>query len=401
MLASKFLRLALASTALASVFAASPVTAQVAPPPVRNSIDSNGVDLFLGTMNVNGPKMSAGDASHGIIYYRLARGTSWLDNVVAGTSSGSGSTLIVTFNGYSDSFTYSGSAYTSTEGNGATLVLSGHIYTYAARDGTVVTFDTNLQGSALGASQLGAATSITRPNGETLTLNNVQKPVCYYWVQSTNSCASSGYLYRLSDATSSDGYKLSFTYALDYPHSYTDVPTFYTLAKTVLSNTKTSSNLYTQNYTNYSGALTISSATRSANYTSGANGVTGITIGGGGSPDISVVYSGGKVYTVTNPVGTWTYTYSDSGGVRTVTVTNPASKATTYTFDIASSRMTSMTDATSRGTTWTYDSSGRPTKVTSQEGNYTQYTYDGRGNVTQTDMVNKAGTSTLLDHRQL
>ncbi|THD34613.1 MAG: hypothetical protein E7773_14645, partial [Sphingomonas sp.] len=98
---------------------------------------------------------------------------------------------------------------------------------------------------------------------------------------------------------------------------------------------------------------------------------------------------------ITTPIGTTTYAYSDASGVRTVTVTNPASKVTTYTFDILSARMKSMTDATSRTTSWDYDTSGRLTKTTAQEGNYTQLTYDARGNVTQTDTVDKAGTSTI------
>jgi len=96
------------------------------------------------------------------------------------------------------------------------------------------------------------------------------------------------------------------------------------------------------------------------------------------------------VQSVTNPVGTTTYSYADASGVRTTTVTDPGGHATVYTFDIASNRMLSATNPLSKTTSWQYDASGRVTRATAPEGNYTQYTYDGRGNITETRNVAKS-----------
>src|SRR3569623_2044626 len=108
--------------------------------------------------------------------------------------------------------------------------------------------------------------------------------------------------------------------------------------------------------------MTVSdSMSRPTIYRSTAGVLMGVKLPGSSSEDATVTYSSGKVSSITTPIGTTTYAYSDLSGVRTVTVTNPASKVTTYRFDIASTRMKSMTDATSRTTSWDYDSSGRMT----------------------------------------
>jgi len=73
------------STILCSGLAV-PAYAQVAAPsPVRSDIDANGVDLFLGTANVDGPTLSVGDGQkHGITWRKFVRGVKgWGDSLTA------------------------------------------------------------------------------------------------------------------------------------------------------------------------------------------------------------------------------------------------------------------------------------------------------------------------------
>src|SRR6185437_5131330 len=109
-----------------------------APPPVRQSVDKNGVDLFLGTFNARGPVLSLGQSDQGVSYYQTNTGSGWGDNLI-GELVVNGSTYTVWLDGKSDSFTGSGGVYTSTEGNGSTLT-SGPAWTNTRREGTVFTF---------------------------------------------------------------------------------------------------------------------------------------------------------------------------------------------------------------------------------------------------------------------
>ena len=137
--------------------------------PVRESIDANGVDLFLGTMNADGPVLSAGQGDAGLSWYKLVRGNQiWGDNLVA-TLSVSGSTVNVVYAGKADRFTISGSSYIPTEANGSTLSLSGNVYTYVLSDGTVIRFNRAYVGAAMFQSITGVVTDVTKPSGEKLT----------------------------------------------------------------------------------------------------------------------------------------------------------------------------------------------------------------------------------------
>src|SRR5688572_27463763 len=85
---------------LATTAIASPVFAQtVPPPPVRQSIDGNGVDLFLGTMNVDAPALTIGGADNGLSYYKLMRGGSWLTDNMTARLNLSGTTMTVSLGG--------------------------------------------------------------------------------------------------------------------------------------------------------------------------------------------------------------------------------------------------------------------------------------------------------------
>jgi hypothetical protein len=129
---------------LATSALAAPTFAQSAPlPPVRELIDGNGVDLFRGIFTVDETVASLG-GTQGLAFRRINRGTANFTNNVEAYIRWYNPVLHVTYNGRTDRFLLSGGSFVSTEANGSTLTYNGQIYTYTARDGTIVTFDTNL-----------------------------------------------------------------------------------------------------------------------------------------------------------------------------------------------------------------------------------------------------------------
>ena len=191
-----------------------PALAQVAAtPPVRTSIDSNGVDLFLGTMNVDGPILSAGGGSQGISWQKFNHGGGWGDNLVA-TLNISGTTISVSFGTRTDRFTQSGTTYTPTEGNGSSLSFANNIYTYTTNDGTIAHFSNIYVGSYPYGANSGIITDITKPTGETLTYayNSVQYCAATKSGSSGDICTQKRYAYRVSSVASNSNYKLNFVY---------------------------------------------------------------------------------------------------------------------------------------------------------------------------------------------
>lgn len=391
------------STVLCSGLIA-PAYAQLAPPaPVRQSIDGNGVDLFLGSINISAPAISMGAGPNGLSYYRITRGAGWNDNIIA-TLNISGSIATVSFGGTSTNFSVSGSTYTSTEGNGATLALSGTTYTYTAADGTVAHFTSTKTGVYPFYANGGRVTDITSPSGRSLSFS--YDAVYYCSRYKPDVCTGHSYAYRIGRVQNSYGYAIDFAYAGDNSDFDPD-----TLADTaLLANWGTITAATMTNLAAGSGSATLSESfgttasggttyyqvtdamSRTTKYRTGTYPVMGITRPGSASEDITLTYASGRISSVATAAGTTSYSSSDASGIRTVTVTDPLSHATVYTFDIASQRMTSVTDALSHTTSMTYDTSGRVTRVTRPEGNYVNTTYDTRGNVTESRVVAKSGS---------
>jgi RHS repeat-associated protein len=394
------------------VFGSSEVVyAQIAQPaPVRESIDANGVDLVTGKLTVTAPALVLGSEANALSYYRLNKGSGWTDNLT-GLLNQVGSVMTVSLGGVSDSFTVTGSTFTSTEGNGSTLTLNGTstLYTYTRGDGTVARFGKMSGSDYLPGSTSGRLIDIVSPEGEKLTIayNSIQ-----YCMQSDGmgGCAAHGFAYRVSTVSNSYGYQLILNYEY-YPwNNPYGVPDFNiwtrvvgvsgmnlaVSASTVIASQSfsfvTSGGITHYNVTDAEGRVT--------KYRTAYTTVLGITYPGHTTEDVSFTYGGGAVSTVAKVgSGTTTYSRSDSGNVRTVTVTpptvTPALSTIVYTFDIAKRRMTSVTvteNGINRTTSYAYDSIGRLTQTTMPEGNYVQLTLDGRGNVTETRAVGKSGS---------
>jgi YD repeat-containing protein len=252
----RILRALLVTTALAGAGLVTPALAQLAPPPpVRQSVDGNGVDLFLGTLNVNAPAISmGGSAPQGLEYYRLNRGAGWSDNLVA-TINITSSLVTVTFGGTSDGFTVSGSTYTSTEGNGATLSLSGTVYSYTAADGTIAHFSKSTIGFYPFYANAGRVTDITRPSGQTLTFGYDSLYYCsgHKSTGGSDICTSHQYAYRVGSVRSNYGYRVDLSYgAIDYdpddPDAVPDFVTWGTPLNATMTNLATSGTTVTESF---------------------------------------------------------------------------------------------------------------------------------------------------------
>ncbi|HEX8300540.1 RHS repeat-associated core domain-containing protein, partial [Sphingomonas sp.] len=403
-------RLALLSLSTILTSQAVPALAQLAPPaPVRQSIDGNGVDLFLGNMNADGPALTMGGAEpQGLAYHSLNRGSGWADNLT-GTLNLGGSVLTVTIGGMSETFNVSGSTYTSTEGSGATLTKSGSIYTYTRSDGTVAHFSEQKSGAYPFFATSGRLTDLARPNGEKLTYDYQSVTYCSQSKPggAGDICTGHSDEYRVATVRNSYGYQIGFAYldvlGPDPDEPFPDLTDWGTVTGVAAANlAATGSTPRTQGHGySTSGGSTYFEITdplsRVTKYRMGSGGILGITRPASTAEDMTVAYSSSApfhVTSITTAAGTTSYSRSDNTltGVRTIVVTDPGSNATTYTFDIAKQRMTSMTDPLSRTTSWAYDASGRVTSVTQPEGNSTQFTYDSRGNVTERRAVAKSGS---------
>ena len=67
-----------------------------APAPVRGNVDANGVDLFLGTFNVDAPPITMGGDESGMTFSRTNRGSTWTDTTIGYLNlSGSIMTLVL------------------------------------------------------------------------------------------------------------------------------------------------------------------------------------------------------------------------------------------------------------------------------------------------------------------
>ena len=121
-------------------------------------------------------------------------------------------------------------------------------------------------------------------------------------------------------------------------------------------------------------------SSRTTSYTYDGGGLA--SVASAGSTSLSVAYTGGKVSSVTDGSGTWNYTYSDNGALRTTTASGPLGQQVVAVADLTIGRATSVRNALNQTTTYQYDNQRRLQKITNPEGDATSYGYDARGNVT-------------------
>lgn len=404
-LKSRRLAVALAAALWTWIISTETVSAQVqaAPPPTHYTLDPRGVDLVSGIFTYSTTEVQIGiPGEGGLSLSRWWGPGGWRTNLM-GTVAYVGSTYTVSFGGYSDQFTKSGSTFTPITDRGQTLTQSGSTFTYTSADGTVATFSPNpLNTQNQQPDQNGGVVrTITYPDGEVVSFTYVRGRVAMPpdddhptpWFLTT---------YRLQSVANTLGYHLKLEYANNNPLTENDIYDFVTLTKVTGFNmtvdacapeavTCTFSRTWPS--VTYGASTTTDELGRTTAYTFGTGGLTGIrwpsTPSGN---DISISYTSNRASSVTLGGDTWTYAYVDASGTRTTTVTDPLSHTQVVVSNLTTGRATSSTDGLSRTTTFQWDTQGRPTRTTLPEGNYTEWTYGVRGNVTQVTNVAKSGS---------
>jgi hypothetical protein len=203
--------------------------AAIPAPKFIDTIDDHGVDRvnalpFL-SIEEGGIGSGPGRVSMQRIY---AEGAGFLDNWTGGlydVTVGGTTKKYIQFAGVSDTFTGSGTTWTSDKSDGATLTTGGPGWIYTARDGTTIAFRETYGERTFNCPGAVARTcrppvTITRPDGMKFTLGWENADIC---VDLPGEPCGREYIYnRLESVTSSAGYSLSITYLSD--SAYAQMP---------------------------------------------------------------------------------------------------------------------------------------------------------------------------------
>jgi RHS repeat-associated protein len=379
--------------ACVSTLLSGPVEAQtsIPAPPVFTALDANGVDLSTGTFNVGQLSAAIGPAQGGLAYvYGGPTGRSALVGTVnskAGTIMGNSVTFYtVSIGGSSAMFVQGPGSTIMTQFMGSsaqTLVYNTTtgLYTHTAPDGTVAVFSAALAGTLPNAANAGNIISLTRPSGETLT---------YAYKACGTGCQ------RLQSVSNNRGYMIKYEYSAGS-----------TLSKVTALNAAIDACDPTADSCAFSRtwpSLTFAPATDGSSLTvtdalsrATTYGLTDGKITSVQRPGVNTVAiaynTGGRVQSVSNGVGTWTYAYTDYTSTRSTTVTDPLGHTRTVETSLSLGRATANIDGLGAITRYTLDSNnGRLLRVAQPEGNYTDYGYDSRGNLTGVTQVAKSGS---------
>ena len=370
----------------------------------RPIVDSRGVDVKTGGLNVTTEPVSIGDLGSASSWSGITNFTKFYAYV---TGNGTANKTVF-IHGKTVKFTLSGGVYVPENGDGSTLVMTTgpEAYTYTEADGTVYYFERIMNVTLFQpkwAFVRAHLWSVTRPDGRKLRYN--YKGADGETICIGTTCAVVKYL-RTQSITSSDGYMLKASYASatggpdfnkltgvmalnqsqDYCNPAADSCTGLThdYAEQTISES-TSGSTTTQTITDQDGNSTTVETV--------AQQVTDLTPPANNPGQTQATYDGSdRVDQLTTDEGAFDYSYATSGSTQTTTVTGPGSTTETYVVDTSISRPTSVTNATGDTTTYQYDASGRKTRETYPEGNYSQWTYDARGNVTEVRRVAKPGS---------
>ncbi|MEM9619178.1 MAG: RHS repeat-associated core domain-containing protein [Pseudomonadota bacterium] len=390
------------------------------PLPIQPQIDANGVDLVdrsvllsgLGGVSIGQP------GAGGLSFSRVHYDGEWRHSALASISS-SGSTYTVSVGAGAESFTKSGSNFTSDQGGGSTLTYAEQCeyipeideticaykrYTYTDRYGAVYQFDKLLvPNGAVGWAAIneGVLTGAFLPDGEVINYNYVT-----YKLSGVVQGA------RLMSITNNLGYQIHLFYATNTVTHPSDLIQWRRITKAVAFDTDVDSCTalatacsFSQTWpkVDYTGPnyFQVDSATdtlgRVTTFTHSTGRLTGIKLPGSSSNDVTYTYNAGGVASVTAANVTHNYSTSDSAGVRTVTVTGPLSTKTIVKSNLTTGRITSSENGVGNVTEYEYDSNNRITKVTAPEDNYVDYLYDTRGNVTRVRLIDKPGGTNLAN----
>lgn len=382
--------------------------------PDRSAIDSNGVNLLNGWLNLPVSPVSIGPSDNALTYtYYVKNSTIALDNftlVMQGDpeTGGSHPVYIVTAD-RTVSFTCNSGVCTNPVADGGQLVqtsLDGDGYwtfDYIQNDGTRINFNNFIRdfphANYLQATAFGD--TITYPSGYAVNIG---------WGRTLAYTLRGGrnfYAFRINTVNDTRGYTLSLAYLRDDGLTSANYSEYSKIKSVTASNRAgdppagAGSPWPSAQFT-YSGTTTTITdpAGQSTQYLSPTFNQFQIVRPGHTAPDMTVNYTANnsglpftfatRVASISRGSDTWQYAYTVGSSNVTSTVTDPAGQVSGITTtSLTPTRVATSTDGLGRVTTYTYDSYNRPQRITRPEGDYTEVTYDGRGNVTSTTLVSK------------
>lgn len=402
--------LALAASLAASVAQAAPSTYTA---PETKVMDPNGVDLVSGQYFRSDTFLTIGDPASG--------GLAWTYTGHPATDSYTGE---VWYTGTAPNRYWTVKIAGTTENIATTCELANHLgcgnqnspnffnettnsYTYTTGDGTVYTFK-KLASDTSSSQRRGILTNILRPNGDSVTINHEHE-----------SCTSYSCNYRIKNVINNRGFAFKYEYETG---NFNRLETIKAVNRAdVYCDDQINSclayhNAITFDYPN--GGVTFKVTDAMGNSTEyGTNDVNywdTEVVSYVKQPDgweINATYDTyGRITSLTNPEGTWNYSYSDNTlaaiqnttTYRTVTVKDSAN-VQVMSAQVRKDVMMPVSVSRPGAGTLTYTihaftngSSqrkwGRVYEVIQPEGNKATYTYDVRGNVTSILNTPKSGS---------
>jgi RHS repeat-associated protein len=420
------MRFRLASTSaialLAGAFGSAAAAQDQPVPPEYYSIDERGVDLVRGSFNYSAVELTigqpgAGGLTHGRTWIgaTAANQRGWRDDN-AGTINASSDNLTYTVSTGSDSqqFTRNATtgAFTEVIPAGYSLTQSGSTYTFISPDGTIATFSTDFVNTTnTYTANVAFQTSETRPDGEIRSLNYRTATYCVEFQD--EQCVQEAIAMRLQSYSNSLGNMIHYGYAANDPNEY-GINAWLTrtavnginLAQTSCLPLSDSCGVFDGPSVSYGDYDPSGAGPRIVRYDSSQQTEYGYTISGqlasirpaaGSTPVVSIGYNeNGRVNSVTDATGTWSYTYSTGIADDTTSANGPNQLQIATIIDRSIGRPVSISGPGNQGRLLSYDSLRRVTRVTTLDGNpgghYVEYRYDARGNVDQTTFVPKAAS---------
>jgi RHS repeat-associated protein len=377
-------RNALACALLATTSLCFPAIAHAeSPAPQFTSVDDHGVDLVSGLPFLKMEEGGIGSGPGRVSMQRIwSADAGFQDNWSGGLYRITTSKMYVQIAGISDTFSGSGTTWTSDKADGATLTVDGQGYwNYTARDGTRIQFsqlpgEKSFNCPSSDASQCRVPLSIIAPSGLKFTLT---------WEEMQDG----GLYRRLTGVSSSAGYSLAIQYVPDTPGPGKPGTEWWNRSTVTFNNSAnppSQAPTITYAYPT-SGIINVTDpAGRTWRLTTNSPGdrLLGVRRPGSASDNISYSYTTGTVSSATKDGVTNTYSRSVIGSIVTETITNPLSQQTVVITDLNKGRPTSFKNGLNKTWSYAYDSNSRLAQVVAPELNSVTYGYDGRGNVTTT-----------------
>ena len=371
-------------------------------PPLRMTVDDNGVDLSSGRLTTPIANVSIGGVG-GVEHTVILRNGEFIESSVGYLRAGVG-TLTVVIGASSEVFNVSGTTFAPREGRGSRLTLSGSTYSYTAKDGSSAEFSATLVSAVDTLTRFGSATAlITKARDRDGTTRTFTYDSAVLTAPGGRDGPRVNTVVRLRSIASNLGYTLIFRYETDQiPQTQTGQSAVLWLKTVTAYNSKVDACTVTAcTTTEVRPSLTVSSSGAiPLTFTDALNRITSVTSVAGSltirrpssptSDNLLATYNASlQVSRVVAEGVTTNYGFTDAGGVRTVTVTRSAQPARTLTFDIASGLVKSDSDELNRKTDYTYNALNQLTEIRYPEGNKVRFTVDARDNVTETRAISK------------